>query len=700
MQFGIAKTLGTILVFLACGFLQSASAQSLSTYGTPGLVDLPTAEVLNDGEFALTTSGFGGQYRTTATFQILPRLYGSFRYSVIDGYDPTRNRYDRSFDLHYQFADEGRIRPAMAIGLRDFGGTGIYSSEYIVATKSFGKKLKVTGGLGWGRLAGRNSFSNPLGILGDRFDTRPISNVGGLNTTGQLDAGNWFRGEVSPFLGVSWRLTDQLTLQAEYSPDQYIRESARNTIDITSPLNFAAEYKIKNGLSFKALAIGGESFGAQFSYIFDPAKRRVTGDANGAAASLSSRRSVSQEDWNSPAGHRRQKLEAELEKRFAEQGMLFQGVRQSGAQVHVYLRNDRWDVEAQAAGRAAVVLANTMPAEVEVFTVVFQRNGVPISKVTTRRSDLEKLRFDANGASLSLQRADIEDAYIAGSGGLSFPSFDYSLTPYLALSFFDPESPVRAEFGPQLDVVYRPAKGWSISGTFRYPLVGNVDQSRRVSNSVIEPVRSNALRYAQESNLEINQLTAEYMFRPSENMFGRVTAGYLENMFGGVSAELLWYPINSRLALGAEINFVQQRDFDMLFGFQDYSVATGHVSAYYDIGQGFSAQVDVGRYLAGDWGATFSLDREFNNGFRVGGYFTLTDVSFNDFGEGSFDKGLRIEIPVSWLTGTPSRSRIRQVLRPVLRDGGARLQVNNRLHGFVRDYRGGELQSGWGRYFR
>ena len=164
-------------------------------------------------------------------------------------------------------------------------------------------------------------------------------------------------------------------------------------------------------------------------------------------------------------------------------------------------------------------------------------------------------------------------------------------------------------------------------------------------------------------------------------MFGRVTVGYLENMFGGLSAELLWYPINGRLALGAEINYVKQRDFDMLFGFQDYSVVTGHASAYYDLGRGFLAQLDVGRYLAGDWGATFSLDREFNNGFRVGGYFTLTDVSFNDFGEGSFDKGVRIEIPASWLTGRPSRSRLRQVLRPVLRDGGARLQVNNRLYG-------------------
>ncbi len=73
-------------------------------------------------------------------------------------------------------------------------------------------------------------------------------------------------------------------------------------------------------------------------------------------------------------------------------------------------------------------------------------------------------------------------------------------------------------------------------------------------------------------------------------------------MFAGISGELLWKPVDSRLALGAEVNYVYQRDFDQLFGLQGYSVVTGHVSAYYDLGNGFEAQLDVGRYLAGDIG--------------------------------------------------------------------------------------------------
>ncbi|MFG6621516.1 YjbH domain-containing protein [Sulfitobacter sp. 1A05707] len=89
-----------------------------------------------------------------------------------------------------------------------------------------------------------------------------------------------------------------------------------------------------------------------------------------------------------------------------------------------------------------------------------------------------------------------------------------------------------------------------------------------------------------------------------------------------------------------------------------------------------------------------------NNGFKIGGYFTLTDVPFDDFGEGSFDKGIRVEIPISWFTGKPKRDTFKHTVQPILRDGEARLKVDNRLHGLIRDYRAQELRDGWGRYLR
>jgi hypothetical protein len=683
----------------------TGNAQTLSTYGTPGLIDLPTAEVFSDGELALTTSFFGNNQRNTATFQVLPRLYGTFRYSIIRDFDPGGpqggDRFDRSFDLHYQIAEETDRRPAFGIGLRDFGGTGIFSSEYIVATKTFGAtgNLKITGGLGWGRLAERGTFSNPLGVLSDRFDSRP----GQVNNTGQLDSGAWFRGPAALFGGVEYQASDRLSFQLEYSSDTYSREASVGIIDIKTPINVGLNYSFPSGSSVRAFVIGGSEVGLQYSFTLDPAKRRSPGGLENAPLPIVPQKQAVLTSWGLAESATRTQTQSSLKALLADEGIELQGFIVNGSEATIRVDNKRWDVEAQAAGRAARAMARVLPRNIDSFVVTFLARGVAISSIQINRSDFEGLEADFDGAWKSLTRTQITDAAATSREGELpevFPKFTYGLTPYTAFSFFDPDSPIRADAGLQFAAQYLPRPGLAFTGVFRYPVVGNIDDATRLSNSVLPRVRTDAGLFAQQSDFEINELTVERTLRPGKNLFGRVTGGYLENNFGGISAELLWYPIDSRLALGAEINYVRQRDFDMLLGVQDYSVVTGHASAYLDHGNGFVSQLDVGRYLARDWGATYSLDREFNNGFKIGGFFTLTNVSFDDFGEGSFDKGLRVSIPLSWLTGKPSRDVINQVIQPVQRDGGARLNVSNRLYGVTRDYRAEQLGEGWGRFYR
>ncbi len=365
--------------------------------------------------------------------------------------------------------------------------------------------------------------------------------------------------------------------------------------------------------------------------------------------------------------------------------------------------NKAYGQAAQALGRTARILANEQPSQTEHFDIALMSNGVPLSAVRVNRDDLYELEHDPDNAWRSFSRAEISDTIPLVEGGVvtdAYPHFSYRFGPYLNLSFFDPDDPLRYEIGAALGLDYTLSPGFSLSTGLRQPIISTLDDSTRVSDSVLPRVRSDWPIYARESNLRIEHMTAEYAWRPAENLYARTTLGYLETMFGGLSTELLWYPTDSRLALGIEANYVKQRDFDVLFGFQDYSVATGHVSAYYDLPGDFHAQVDAGRYLAGDYGATFTLDRQFNNGFTVGAFFTLTDVSFEDFGEGSFDKGIRLEIPVSWLTGRPSRNKLSQTIRPVLRDGGSRLHVRNRLYEVTREARSQQLSRGWGRFWR
>ena len=108
---------------------------------------------------------FGGTIRVNLSFQISKNLTGAFRYARVPSSSGDHKGYfwDRSFDLHYLLHKE-KIFSLQLLCVRDFIGTGLYSGEYVVATKSLGEKIRFSAGIGWGRFAGKNSFANIFGI--------------------------------------------------------------------------------------------------------------------------------------------------------------------------------------------------------------------------------------------------------------------------------------------------------------------------------------------------------------------------------------------------------------------------------------------------------------------------------------------------------------------------------------------------------
>ena len=148
--------LGTLAALFASvsGPALTEGLPSFNLYGAPGLIDMPSAEMAPDATLGFTYGRIGDSNRGSMIFQITPRLIGTFRYSGIQNFDHPDAvdgvYYDRSFDLRYQIFTETDIRPAIAVGLQDFIGTGLYSGEYVVATKTLSPGLKVSAGLGWG----------------------------------------------------------------------------------------------------------------------------------------------------------------------------------------------------------------------------------------------------------------------------------------------------------------------------------------------------------------------------------------------------------------------------------------------------------------------------------------------------------------------------------------------------------------------
>lgn len=685
-------------------FPETPSTPSLNFYGLPGLVDLPSGEAMPDGQLGVTVSHFAGQTRTTLTFQALPRVTAAFRYIGlqdinIGGFETYR---DRSFDVRFQLLREGDYVPAVSVGLQDFAGTGIYAAEYVAATKNFDRpfglsgRVKVTAGLGWGRLAGVGDIGAPFGSDRPGFD--PADN-GGSPATDQ-----WFRGPAAPFAGIEWLVNDRLGIKAEYSTDAYVLETRQGVFERDSRLNFGIEYQYSDRLRLGGYWLYGSEIGVSAQVQFNPRRPATPKVLSGPRPIIErpSRASNPQAwstDWaasQASQGVIRDAMAPEL----AEQGIRLIALSASASQAELRIQNNRYRNTSVAVGRAARTMARVLPASVETFRITTMQNDLPQGTVVIQRAALERLEFEPDSSGQLLARTRFESAQpdLPGASILpdTHPKFNWSIGPYLSPSYFDPDEPIRADAGIAAEFRYRFAPGWLVAGEVRARALGNIENGR-LSNSVLPRVRTDGVLYAAETDFPIENLYIAHQWKPSENTFARVTAGYLESFFGGVSAELLWKPNTSRLALGVEANYARQRDFDQLFGFQDYDVLTGHVSAYYELGDDYLVQVDAGRYLAGDHGATFTLTREFTNGWRVGGFFTLTDVSSEEFGEGSFDKGISLTIPVDWLLGRPSNRTTTTSIRPVRRDGGARLSVPGRLYEQVRDGQQNALVESWSR---
>ena len=681
---------------------------TLNFYGSPGLIDMPTADMMADGQFTLTTAWFAGTTRLTASFQALPWLSGSFRYNAIQGLNlfGFSTYYDRGFDVRVRLLKERRLLPGVTLGLQDFVGTGVYAGEYIVATKTFATpgfspgslpgRLKITAGLGWGRLGSHGSIGSPFSA------TRPAF-VGG-STGGQVAYDQWFRGPAAPFGGIEWQPNDRWGVKVEYSSDAYRTETVRSSVfQRKSNVNFGLEYQATKRTRIGAYYLYGSELGITAQIQLNP-YHPITRLAAPAPQPVTVRVPRVQNplawspDWAASAESRvivRDRIAGPLE----AEGLLLESLTLTGDTAELRFRNERYSSAAVAAGRAARVLATQLPPSVETFRLVPVAGGMALSTITLRRSDLEALEFDPMASEALRAVTGIGEASPRAAAealaGQVYPRFNWSIGPYFEPAYFDPDQPLRMDVGVEAVASWEPGPGWLVAGTLRHRLAGNVAGGRG-SNSVLPHVRTDQVRYAQ-TDTALYDLYASYQWRPGQNLYARVTAGLLERMFGGVSAELLWKPVDSRLALGIEGNYVRQRDFRGGFGFRDYTVATGHATAYLEMGRGYVAQLSAGRYLAGDVGGTLSVDRTFANGWSVGGWFTLTNVSAAQYGEGSFDKGVRFSIPVSWFLGKPTQQSLGLALRPIQRDGGQRLALPVGLYGQVRKAHERALEAEWSR---
>jgi len=659
---------------------QSAPAPTASDWGGIGLLQTPTARMADEGELAFTASHTSPYSRYNMVLQPLPWLEGAFRYVSVANrrYGPewlsgSQNYKDKSIDLKIRLLEESRWVPEVAAGFRDLGGTGLFSSEYLVASKRIGS-FDASLGLATGYIGNRGDFRNPLTSIDDRFETRPRA-----QGTGSLNSDGMFRGPVGVFGGVAYQTPwEPLQLKLEYDGNDYEHEPQRNNQRQHSPFNVGASYVVNNNVHLHLgwergdLAMFGVTLrtnlaqASSMAKVLDPIPMPLKQRTARAVAEGEDDTNATI-DWSGVANQLEQNA-----------GLRVQSISRRGPELIVTGEQRRFYYPAQGIGRTGRILDGTLSDDISWFTVRNTRLGVPIVETSIERkafvdyienkTDLGNLAGHIEMAPPAAQRR--ETLYNA-----PLRRFDGGFNIGYQQSLGGPDGFVLFQVAGTYSASAYLARNLWLSGTISYNAYNNYDKFRYDAPSRLPRVRTNIRRYMTTEDLTLPNLQLTGTRQLGQDTYGMVYAGLLESMYAGAGGEVLYRPLNERWAVGLEANWVKQRDFDQRFSFRDYSVATGHASFYYMWGEErrLVTALSAGRYLAKDWGATLAVSRAFDNGVTMGAYATKTDVSSKDFGEGSFDKGIYVSVPFDFLLPRSTRARANFTWNPLYRDGGARL---------------------------
>ncbi|WP_321836293.1 YjbH domain-containing protein [Pseudomonas kulmbachensis] len=666
------------VVLLPCSLAHAEPRYTQNDFGGVGLLQTPTARMAPAGELSFNANRTDPYSRYSLSLQPLDWLEGTFRYTAIsnrkygsEALSGSQSYKDKAVDAKARLWQESHWLPEVALGFRDIGGTGLFSSEYFVANKRY-KDLDFSLGIAWGYIGNRGDMDNPLGYLDDRFDTRPAS-----STTGDVNTSSYFRGSPALFGGVVYQTPwAPLSLKVEYDGNDYKHEPQNNNQVQDSPINIGAVYKLSDSVDLTAGWERGNTalFGITLHTNFVSRKAPVK-SYDPPATPLpphAPTTPLDQVDW------------AEVSKKLEKNaGYTVERIAQHDSELMIYGEQSKYFYSAKGVGRASRILDNNANDEIQWFTLVNKRYDMPMEETSVPRATFRNVVNNEQDL-VDLHRTtevNRATAHVDKTLYQQKPNpFTYGFGLGYQQNLGGPDGFLLYQVSTYAEGQYRFTPNTWASGGVSVNLFNNFDKFKYDSASNLPRVRTDLRQYITTSDVTMPALQLNQARKLDQDLYGMVYGGYLEPMYAGVGGELLYRPMGERWSVGADLNYVRQRDFDQGFGLRDYRTVTGHITSYTKLPFDLDAAVSVGRYLARDWGTTIDISRKFTNGVKFGGWVTRTTASAEEYGEGSFDKGIYISIPFDEIMSVSTMSRANIAWAPLTRDGGAMLHRQYSLH--------------------
>ena len=664
----------------------------LNDWGISGLMQTPSARSPQAGQVSITANRVWPYTHTTLSLSPFDALELGVRYTDITNrlYGPSiagnQGYKDKSSEIKWRMLEESALRPAIALGLRDPGGTGLFAGEYLVASKRW-KSLDMSLGLGWGYVGSRGNLSNPLRVFGQRFSSRQNSDIGNGGTA-QLST--LFTGRTALLGGVQWQTPiPGMVLKVELDGNDYKHEPLSNDVGGSrSPVNWGVAWQ-KGPLNLTFGYERGQQWMVGLSLSTDltqlsrskrnepptwPVSRPVLEPTPFIVRpplniSVSSPLTKPEEFLN---------LSTVVDAIAQQTAWSVHSLRQEGDTWIVELDNTTGYSLTERIDRGMSVVHELAPSQIRSVQFVLMQQGVPVSSRLIDRFNWVQSRYAWQGQHAAHNSVPIAAEVMprqsspsrTNSANVGFGYQQHLGGPDGYLYSLNATAQGQVPLWPG---------AWA-QGYIKARLLDNYENYHYTAPSNLPRVRTFVREYLTGERITLPVAQINQLNHWGDGLYSLAYAGALETMFAGLGAEVMWRPLGQRWAVGADMNRLAQRDFDQRFSLRDYRVNSGHITTYWDTRwQGVEAKVSLGQYLAGDRGATFEISRRFNNGARMGAWVTRTNVSSANFGEGSFDKGIFISIPFDAFLTAWSTQSASLVWQPLIRDGGARLNKAQNL---------------------
>lgn len=660
---------------------------SQSDLGGVGLLQMPTARMAKTGEFSANYVDNDQYRRWSISAQPFDWFEATLRYTDIrtkkyspyEEFSGDQTHKDKGMDFKFRLWQESNYLPQVSVGFRDIMGTGLFDSEFVTASKRYGP-FDFSIGIGWGNMAESGNVKNPFCEYKYSWCQRNNSVSG---NGGKFEFDSLFHGPAALFGGIEYQTPWQpLRLKLEYDGNDYSKEFAGH-ISQDSPWNVGAVYRVFDNLDSHLSWQRGNTlmWGVTFRTNFNDMK----------PAHIDQPRPIYQPD-QVPAimtDVKWQALTADLKENAGWQDTEFYTTTNS---VTVIGKQSKYRDKSEVIKRTSLLAANYLPGTVDELNVVerkanFQLQETRIDLPSVRRANVVQVLGDEQHEKSTVQAAGkIQGESIYSS---ERKSFSYSFDPDLTQSFGGAESFYMYQLGINANADWQVSENNSLQGTLFFNLVNNYDEFNYKApppdGAALPRVRTWIREYVDSSDVLLNNLQLTHMQPLAQDWYGQAYGGYLEMMYAGVGSEVLYRPYGKTWAIGVDANWVKQRDWNNTLKMADYDVMTGHVTAYWQLPfmSNVTAKVSVGQYLAGDKGATFDFSKRFDSGVVLGGYATFTNVSADEYGEGSFTKGIYVTIPFDLMLLKPTTAKGSIGWVPLTRDGGQMLSRKNGLYGLT-----------------